>query len=507
MNFSSSYLIENPTLAANMFSPSVDNNQTLTDGTWYWRVEAINFAGAHGGYLDVRTFVIDVTPPTNPQPVSPPQSGATKVTYHTPFRWSLVPDAVSYWIQLDSTPGFGSIDVVTCTDLRGTNCIINDTLSYGVWYWRVVALDSAGNIDDFSSAPIRQFTVDTISPSQPTLRYPVEGYLTNQTTPRFAWYAASDPIFNGVSSGVVNYTFWLDNSSSFNSTNLRKTTGLNETGYTLPSALSDGTWHWFVNATDRAGNTGQGSITQSFTVDTVVPAPPPALSMSPNGGSVNVSKVTFSWGASSDSSGIEGYVIQIDASDKFDTTNRLEYRAGSGTTFTPDKEFPNGLFYWRVAAIDAAGNLGAWSDPVPFEVNFVVGLSPVMMLTIGGGSSGAVILVMLGFIFYRRARRPFIIKKIEQSLKLISKGRQAEPIEGLRSRTDTPLALLTPDLDSLGVKLKKEGPKNKGKKQEKPQKKKPEKKDAKKEQTSKDTQTGAKPEAGSEDAKKNEGGQ
>nr|MDO8100432.1 Ig-like domain-containing protein [Candidatus Njordarchaeota archaeon] len=435
LNFNTPYLIENLTLSDNEFNPSVDNDKTLTDGTWYWRVEAISIAGANSVYSVVRTLMIDVTPPTNPQPVSPPPSGATKVTYHTPFQWSQVQDAISYWIQLDSTLGFNSGDVITSTDIRGTSCILNNTLSYGVWYWRVVALDSAGNIGDFSTAPTPEFTVDTISPSQPTPRSPVQGYLTNQTTPVLAWYAASDPTFNGVSSGVANYTLWLDNSSSLNSINLRTKTGLNTTSYKVASPLSDGTWYWFVNATDRAGNTGQGSITQSFTIDTAAPAPPLISSMYPNGGSLDISKVTFTWNASSDPSGITGYVIQIDVSDKFDTTNRLEYTVGSGTTFTPDKEFPNGQWYWRIAAIDAAGNLGTWSAPVPFVVNVVGGLSPMMIVIVGGGSSGAAILAVLGYVFYRRAKIPFVIKKIDQSIKLITKGEMPQPVP-MRSRTE-----------------------------------------------------------------------
>jgi hypothetical protein len=493
LNFNSSYLIENLTLSDNGFSPAVDNDQTLTDGTWYWRVEAISIAGAHSGYSTANTLVIDVTPPNNPQPLDPPNEGATKVTYHTPFHWSLVPDAVSYWIQLDLTPYYNSTDIMTFTNIGRTSCITNVTLDYGFWYWRVVGLDSAGNIGDLLAAQTDQFIVDTINPSQPTPRSPVQDYLTNQTTPTLAWYAGSDPTFGGVSSGVANYTLWLDNSSSLNSINLRTITGLNATSYTVASPLSDGAWYWFVNATDRAGNTGQGSIIQSFTIDTVAPAPPPNLSMSPNGGSVDVSKVTFSWNASSDSSGIGGYVIQIDVSDEFDTTNRLEYRVGSGTTFTPDREFPNGQWYWRIAAIDAAGNLGTWSAPVPFVVNVVIGLSPVMILMIGGGSGGAVIVAVLGYIMYRRAKIPFIIKKIDRSIKLINKGTQVEAIEGVRTRVDTPFYLISAELESLGISLKEEEPINKVDKRKESREK-------------KSTKTETESEVGSKNEKPTEGG-
>jgi hypothetical protein len=107
------------------------------------------------------------------------------------------------------------------------------------------------------------------------------------------------------------------------------------------------------------------------------------------------------------------------------------------------------------------------------------GISPMMMVYTGAGGSGAVIFVMLGYVMYRRAKKPFIIKKIEQSLKLISKGETPEPIEGIRERTDIPLALLAADLETLGVKFKKEEPKVEEKKDEESEKAKQEKKNAK----------------------------
>jgi hypothetical protein len=200
--------------------------------------------------------------------------------------------------------------------------------------------------------------------------------------------------------------------------------------------LSDGTWYWLVNATDRAGNTAAGSFPQSFSVDTVLPPPPLLRLMSPNGISVDYSKVTFNWTASVTPWGISTYEIEIDTSASFDSPNRVYYWTNSNvTSYTPDKLFSNGQWYWRIRAEDKAGNWGAWSSAVSFVVNVSPGVSPIMLLLIGGGSGGIAILAVLGFVVYRRAKIPFVVKKIDQSIKLIGKG-EMPPAVPMSTRTE-----------------------------------------------------------------------
>jgi hypothetical protein len=46
----------------------------------------------------------------------------------------------------------------------------------------------------------------------------------------------------------------------------------------------------------------------------------------------------------------------------------------------------------------------------------------MMVIMLGGGSSGVVVVAVLGYVLYRRAKIPFVIKKLDQSIKLISRG-------------------------------------------------------------------------------------
>jgi hypothetical protein len=191
--------------------------------------------------------------------------------------------------------------------------------------------------------------------------------------------------------------------------------------------------------------------------------------------------------------------------------------------------------------------------PGPGQVTFKVispNFSTMQVVMFSSGSGLSIVILAIGIVMYRRWRRPFVIKKIEQSLKLISKGAEVEPIEGLRSRTNIPLLLLAPAFEALGVKFEIEEPKldekrkekkeqaqkeraekkeqaqkekaekkehaqkEKAEKKEHAQKEKAEKKGAKQEKANKDTEAGedkrsveeTMPEEGGEDAKIDSGG-
>nr|MDO8099469.1 hypothetical protein [Candidatus Njordarchaeota archaeon] len=70
------------------------------------------------------------------------------------------------------------------------------------------------------------------------------------------------------------------------------------------------------------------------------------------------------------------------------------------------------------------------------------GFTIIQLAVMGLGSGGTVLALMLGWVFVRRARIPFVIKKIDESLKLINKGDH----EGA-----TPVALKTREECIVGI--------------------------------------------------------
>jgi len=83
---------------------------------------------------------------------------------------------------------------------------------------------------------------------------------THDNTPSLEW----DDV-----TGAATYTLQYSDQSDF-SVNT-EVTGITESNYTIPSALSDGTWFWRVKAIDAEGTAGWWSWTDDFVVDTLAP--------------------------------------------------------------------------------------------------------------------------------------------------------------------------------------------------------------------------------------------
>ncbi len=83
---------------------------------------------------------------------------------------------------------------------------------------------------------------------------------------------------------------------------------------------------------------------------------PPALGTPTAGASITANPV-FTWGGVS---GASGYRFELSTSSSFDAP-LVDERTVS-TRFTPTAQLPNGALYWRVATVDAAGNVGSFAS-------------------------------------------------------------------------------------------------------------------------------------------------
>jgi hypothetical protein len=118
---------------------------------------------------------------------------------------------------------------------------------------------------------------DTQAPTIPILISPADGTHSGDNTPEFVWRASTDPDGN-----TVHYTFYLNGVATFlgisnigNSSGNGFSSRLDDTEIRLTptNSIADGSYTWYVTASDPSGHTSQ-STTWSFIVDTT---PPPLI--------------------------------------------------------------------------------------------------------------------------------------------------------------------------------------------------------------------------------------
>ncbi|MDR6764529.1 uncharacterized protein YegP (UPF0339 family) [Flavobacterium sp. 2755] len=121
---------------------------TLADGNYEWRIKAKNTESETRQY-SARKFNIDTTVPNQPKNVSPEDGSSQNVNTTTTYTWSIASDVgtakspISYVIEFASDAAFNSIVETLNSE---TTSIQHSFSTVGVNYWRVRAIDGAGNI-------------------------------------------------------------------------------------------------------------------------------------------------------------------------------------------------------------------------------------------------------------------------------------------------------------------------------------------------------------------------
>jgi hypothetical protein len=431
-------------------SASIDGNKTV----YFMANNSVGFAGPVNS-----TILYDHSYPTAPVLQSPINNVAisiqTPMLTWNPSQAKGPSGLANYTVLEDTTSSFNSGNL----RIRSTNNSfwqVTFDLVEGQWYWRVSSCSRTGNMN---WSTIGTIWIDVTPPGPTSLLSPADGSYTNNNTLVLSWDTSS--VYDGgvKSSGITSYTLEYSKDPLFGSgvTTVASLTGFS---YRIPisNELSDGNWSWRVQAVDRAGNPGAWTVTpRFFIVDTVAPAPPSA-SFSVTSGS----KPTFSWAAVSD---VVKYIVELDNSPSFsNATGSMKRWTVDTNNYPIASDLPNGNWYWHVASEDAAGNIGSFSSRQSFVVNVI---DPLMVTAIaGGGTGGIAVFLILGYYFIRKSRIPFVIKKLDQSIKLIGKGEMPQPVP-MRTRSQV-IASIYQDKVSILSKERLEEP---GRKQQKSPKK------------------------------------
>jgi hypothetical protein len=263
-----------------------------------------------------------------------PANGSTISTPPT-FSWTAAENARNYTLQVSQDPTFGNpIDDVTTdsTAYTSSSTYPADT----VLYWRVRANDWA--LQGLNWSPTQTFVKTLPIPA------PSSGNSTGgDGIPPLSWAPVQ---------GAVSYNFHIDYPDG---TSRDATTG--STSFTPVIWAGPGIWHWKVRAnfptsgyqTTTGGYSGMQTFNRTL-------APPTGAQ------GVKVGRrLVISWNPDG---AAKQYEVDVSMSDGFNTP--VDSHRTYGTNWAPVVDLNNpayrGQMYWRVAALDQAGNTGAFAS-------------------------------------------------------------------------------------------------------------------------------------------------
>ncbi len=201
----------------------------LANGTYFWRVQAVDNTGV-SAWSAPRSFVVTGPGPGSlAAPVLAPTRGYS--TFHPwefiHFDWSVVPNAVTYRLEVSNDPSFpvGPVPAGTTTfwnDNIPTNSDGYVHTMIGNWFARVFAVDADNPQEGVRGLPsnVIQFSVfynnpigpppQLLSPlGNPTLTLPVTlnwAHVPNPQAMGYLWEVATDPGFNNIEAFNNQYT-------------------------------------------------------------------------------------------------------------------------------------------------------------------------------------------------------------------------------------------------------------------------------------------------------------
>ena len=245
------------------------SGQTLANGSYYWRVKAMDNSGAGSSYATANSgsiaFKVDTTDPTTPgtPTTTTPSSTATPI-----WTWTASTDAGSglaspaYTVYWSQSATFSS-GVSTATSSMNSYTM-GSSLADGTWYFRVLASDLIGNNSSFSTAG--SVVIDTEAPLAGTT--PSTASIASDSTPTWTWGSYTDSVVG--LAGLPYVVEWSQDSGFISG--VSSTTSASAS-FKHATDLADGTWYFRVKALDVVGNTSAYSLSGSITINTTVPPP------------------------------------------------------------------------------------------------------------------------------------------------------------------------------------------------------------------------------------------
>ena len=403
---------------------------SLPHDEYYWRVRGVD-ANGHTAWSAQRQFLHDWAVPM--------QILQTPTATDPTIAWAPVPGASLYRVRFATEPtfnpqdspaplvcwtastaltpyglAFGTQDKITPNDCYDTADFVAGT----TYYYEVVAYDDSTattiNADNAPNSGVEcaqaqpecdastigaagTFTWQPTAPSGTATAGPVTGLTTTwhstswpgtacdlgspcPVTPTFSW----NPVPGAISYSVNIYRDpYATNGYKFYTTSFPTLTPRDA----YQDAQAGHAYYWTVYAygCDPSDPTCQKTtfLGQSTTAVFAKRSDPPVLQSPAPGATVKTPWVTFSWDDylhSGDAGSLEArnYHIQISPTQSFDKIVAETADVDMTQWTNPAVALANGVYYWRVQALDESGNQLTWSAPQQFTFD---GAPPTFKLT------------------------------------------------------------------------------------------------------------------------------
>lgn len=254
----------------------------------------------------------------------------------------------------------------------GHNVSLAGLLSNTTYYYRVISADAVGNTQwsseysfmttlDTTPPSISSVTVTNIGETTATIGWDTDKLSTTQVA--YSTTSATDPGWTSIAQVLAAY--------EFNTAEDATLVGIHSA--TLTGLSPNTKYYYRVVSKDAAGNVQWSAEGEFTTSGDVTPPPAPALDSPADGVIITTTTPLLQWKTVIDPSGVT-YEVQLASNSTFATlvanpTNLTAAAGASYATFTSGSALDDGTYYWRVRAIDGAGNESNWSSARSFTVD------------------------------------------------------------------------------------------------------------------------------------------
>ena len=252
------------------------------------------------------------------------------------LSWSAVSKATGYEVQVDSASSFSSPDYTAKT--TNTKAVPTKALIPGKNYWRVRATVSG----DESKWVTGSFTVAPVTTPIPLA--PADGAVLQQpqSPPLLQWSS---------SQGAISYSVAVDADADMIGAKVYTT---KTTSLVVPDPLTVGDWYWQVTAVKGTGLVSLPSSTSRFDIS---PIATPTITYPANDVNQAIEDVVLDW---TPVPGARTYDVQVALDASFNNI-ALTAEGVDGTRYSPPTTLNSDQFWWRVRAVDLAGQPTPWA--------------------------------------------------------------------------------------------------------------------------------------------------